>query len=188
MISSYLKKGHMLFNPSRHLWLKVLEIPKSQCTTSRNTADADLQVLMDIGITDRGLEDIGDVTSIEIIDKNSSEDRNITFGEPIIKLHWDAHLITNADELYHTVWESISETTNIVSPVNGVLTKVHDVTTKQRKKQLSLPIDSETSLFSVLTNAESIQEMMNGKRRLLVDEEEYWSYVKGLGLGMFQDQ
>jgi hypothetical protein len=175
---TFILTGQKLFVPSRHLWLRAKQIPTSlTSSTSRGIAPSksqgnhisiisDTSWRIDVGITNRGLEDIGDVQSYEFhhdilaamntnskgekIDDagendhaheyahqnenthmsrlfkserdyekvNTNASRNID-ATTVLRINWDAHLITAADELYHTVWETVSESTDISTPIDG---------------------------------------------------------------------
>ena len=133
--------GRKLFLPSQHLWLRATGLnsgSSSMGTTSQRNGGTDrgkLSWLVDIGLSLRGLGDIGDVSGVRCVRPVSSKQegsissgkddgigRNgwvAKAGDEVLAIDWDAHKITAADELYHTVWETFSETTYIKAPVSG---------------------------------------------------------------------
>lgn len=155
--------------------------------------------MVDVGLTKRGLDDIGDITSIQIIpsafhkktlEKASQEEVSlpplplklpvhaVKYGQEIVKLNWDAHLITGADELYHTVWETISETTTIVAPVDGELVAIHC-------KEDDEWVDEDMVLFTLRTDGDLIE--IHKRKNAWMQAEEYEEYVDSLEDGKFFD-
>ena len=87
-----------------------------------------------VGMTERGREDIGDITAIESLVNGASSQtttnqqmttKNIPMVNrdvALVQIQWEAHRITTADELYHTQWDTLVDTTTIRSPLTGRLT------------------------------------------------------------------
>lgn len=80
---------------------------------------------------------MGDVVSIERIVRSSNNDNNLTSssnssnssnvhgaGEKFLTIHWDGFRRTEADELYHAVWDSVRGSSTLRAPVTGRLTVV----------------------------------------------------------------
>ena len=127
----------------------------------------------EIGITDRFLDDVGDVMSIERCSEmksakssslscdtskgtmnmndsyKKSKRQTLKTGDDVLSIHWDAHFISSADELYHTTWETISDTTTIKSPLDGVLT---DIVLEDPRT-----LDSDEVLFTMVADDEGLQ-------------------------------
>jgi glycine cleavage system H lipoate-binding protein len=95
--------------------------------------------MLEIGLTERGLEDLGDITSIKksitvnLGNNNSSSSSNsrsnpiVSKGDELLQIHFEGHTITSADELYHTVWETYSDLLSVKSPVSGAVVDItHD--------------------------------------------------------------
>jgi len=156
-----------------------------------------------VGITDRGLEGIGDITSMEKnvlnkkqttsyvaddgvllldaaaaaaagMDESSSSLTVVKMGDKIMDINWDAHLITSADELYHTVWETISETTSVESPLDGMLGEIHDTD--------GAFLDSDTTLFTLQTDYDWVGD--DG----FMHEDEYQEFVDTSERGKFYEE
>lgn len=93
-----------------------------------------------VGLTERGLENIGDITAIESLVEGAAaaaqtttntQTTTTTTNVPrverdaaLVQIQWEAHRITTADELYHTQWDTLAVTTTIRSPLAGRLTRV----------------------------------------------------------------
>ena len=69
-----------------------------------------------VGLTQRGLEELGD---IESIDGPVARASLVKAGEPLVSLEWSGFKITEADELYHTVWENVEGVKQISLPVDA---------------------------------------------------------------------
>jgi hypothetical protein len=102
--------GKKLFLPSRHLWIRPSR------TTNDMLSSSATQLHLEIGITDRGWEDLGDITAIS---SQYHVHNTIKQGDCLLTLDWDGHRISTADELYHTVWDSISGKCSLHSPLDG---------------------------------------------------------------------
>ena len=152
---------------------------------------------IDVGITDRGIDDIGDVTGVKpcftntgmhthtsphshshsstCTEKNENENINIPVWklkqeETVLEIQWDAHLITSADELYHTVWETVSETSMIRAPFKGVFvfsemhsemhmhsdSHSHFEVQVQKGRRRGYVLDSDVPLFTMLVDQDCL--------------------------------
>jgi glycine cleavage system H lipoate-binding protein len=177
-----------LFLPSRHMWLRIIEAPLSSHLSK-------MPWMIDVGLTERGLDDIGDITSIQISSQfkmpsheslkspNNGNKNNpipvpvpVSYGQDIVKLNWDGHLITKADELYHTIWETISETTSVVAPVDGEVCEIHC-------KEDDQWVDSDTALLTMSTDGDLIEM----RKDEWMHAEEYEEYVYAMEKGKFFD-
>jgi hypothetical protein len=209
-MASFIPSGLKLFVPSRHVWLRAMQIPPpSQCMSMPSSSKVLQEVVssrshggapdddwrVDVGLTCRGIEDIGDVQDYEFnsdlvqattysSSSSSSSPRRILTAETetVLTIHWDAHRITAADELYHTVWETISEQTLVKCPVNGWVEHINAslllTTTKERNTAAATPalassspdvLEEDTVLFTIRTNEESIQSQFHN----FCSQEEY---------------
>ena len=93
-----------------------------------------------------------------------------------MEINWDAHLITVADELYHTVWETISESTMIKSPLSGILEEINTS---------DVHLDSNTNLFSVRTDESSLQTQVAVSDAM--NQDEYTQFIQSTERGKFYD-
>ena len=142
--------GRQLYLPSRHLWYRPVESGiASACR-------------IEIGITDRGLQDLGDISHIT---RRKRVHDTVEKGENLLSVDWDGHRITTADELYHTVWETISGIYSLNAPSNGRIEYIiegNDI------------VDEDEVLVTLSTDENSLQSMLAG----LVSEEEYLNSVE----------
>lgn len=196
-MSSFILSGQKLFMPSRHVWLRAMKVSSSSMSmpskvlpvSSSSDGAGDWRV--DVGMTFRGIEDIGDVQKYEfetdiVQAANSSlallPRRILSAGkDTVLTIHWDAHHITAADELYHTVWETISEQTLVTCPVNGWVEDINAslLSTKHKAAPVSSmyiapDLEEDTVLFTIRTNYESIQPQFKN----LCSKDEYEEIVE----------
>ncbi len=125
-----------------HLWVRLI--------ASKHPRETKHLWKVDVGITERGLDEIGDVTLVEKTIAKPQNNIKLNYGDEVLTINWDAHYISSADELYHTSWESISDFTVVKSPLGGDLVEIYlgDDTI----------LDSDKPLFSILTNNECLQQ------------------------------
>eukprot|EP00977_Amphora_coffeiformis_P009591 scaffold2209_cov168-Amphora_coffeaeformis.AAC.5 len=76
------------------------------------------------GMTEHGMDRLGDVTQVTCL--VDSKDAIVQQGQDLLRLNWEGYNWTEADELYHTVWESIEGVETIASPLTGSLVRVVD--------------------------------------------------------------
>lgn len=88
----------------------------------RNHDDQPNSWNVQVGLTEKGLERIGDITRI-----TSVTNTNVATGQELLKIDWEGYTRTEADELYHAVWDSIEGHHIIHSPVNGKLFATADL-------------------------------------------------------------
>ena len=126
-----------------------------------------------IGITSRGLEDIGSVDYIMPLLKPRDL---ITTNTPFIEIGWTAYQISTADELYHTTWNNIEGSYSIKCPILCTLRRLHD-------DALCNPEDicDKTWLAEVeLNNEESLT--------CLLDRNSYNEHISEIGRGLFAEE
>eukprot|EP00531_Pseudo-nitzschia_arenysensis_P016302 CAMPEP_0116157126 /NCGR_PEP_ID=MMETSP0329-20121206/23182_1 /TAXON_ID=697910 /ORGANISM="Pseudo-nitzschia arenysensis, Strain B593" /LENGTH=157 /DNA_ID=CAMNT_0003654221 /DNA_START=30 /DNA_END=503 /DNA_ORIENTATION=- len=140
-----------LYNPLNHIWLRAKE-PLQNKATRR---------ILEIGLTERGLEDIGDVTSLQ------QPKASFKRGDELLRINFDGHSITSADELYHTVWETFSDQLSIVSPVSGKATETESSLESLEEDGF----DEDTVLVGIETTKEECEEIC--KQKQFVDQWEY---------------
>lgn len=141
-----------------------------------------------LGLTQRGLDDIGDVSRIErmISDppspaaSTSLPSAASTSAEPsaqqlvdvarrqeLLRIYHEGHIITSADELYHAVWDTITDHVSICSPVagkilstpgltrNGKTTIMEDLFSDMRH------IDDDTILIDMISMKEDVEKVFS---------------------------
>jgi hypothetical protein len=124
-----------------------------------------------MGLTKRGVEDIGDVSLI-LLERDPEE--SLSEGEDLLRINWDCHSITSADELYHTVWETVYGVTKLKSPVAGTI----------QATDIGNPwVDADDSLLSIAASEKSIANAFPK----LMDEDAYNKLVEKLARGRFSE-
>ncbi len=155
-----------LYNPLNHIWLRAKEPLQNKATRRR---------ILEIGLTERGLEDIGDVTSLQ--QPNASFKR----GDELLRINFDGHSITSADELYHTVWETFSDQLSIVAPVSGKATETESSLESLEEDGF----DQDTVLVGIETTKEEWEEICQQTK--FVDRSEYNQIIQGQPRGAFYE-
>ena len=128
-----------------------------------------------MGLTERGLQDIGDVTKVV---QSSATSRRVEKGQELLQIHFEGHSITSADELYHTVWETFSDQINIVTPIAGSLGE-------NEIEQNADSIDEESVLVTLEVDETEFQQRRVDQT--LVHELQYLKMVQSMGPGKFSD-
>jgi hypothetical protein len=151
--------GSKLFFPSRHLWIRPTKTNKDLLSSSTS------QLYLEIGITDRGWQDLGDITAVSSQHQIQNE---VKQGDCLLTMDWDGHAISTADELYHTVWDSISGTYDLHSPIDG---QVKYLATKEG----NIVSDDEDILAILSTSDKDFQTKWLDK---FVSEREYDKLIR----------
>lgn len=181
---SFSTAARKFFSPSHHLWIRVANPNRFSIKPSTNESKTEQHqnnesiILMNVGLTPRGLEDIGDINTITS-KYNAQDSQRINFGDEIIEIEWDGHVHTEADELYHAVWETFTNATIIPSPISGVIRNVHVVD----RPSIHTVVDEETTLFTVEIDKKSFEKLPD----TFVDEKTYDKHVERLPRGTFFD-
>jgi hypothetical protein len=173
------------FAPALNLWYRAVARPQA---ATPNSASWCVQV----GITERGLDDLGDVTSvlqIPALNKNDSTSNNhsggalqqnasanVVAGQDLIRIHWEGYAQTSADELYHTVWETIEGAHTIPSPVSGQIEHIVDNVDQEE-------VDEETVLVELSCDEASLQQAAIG----WIEEKEYLDCIQKQSRGKFAE-
>lgn len=121
-----------------------------------------------LGLTTRGLEDVGTIHKWECLAKVGTA---VKAHSPMLQLEWDGHHISDGDELYHTRWASVQGTTSVLAPMDGTL---------QFLSSAKLPLESETCLAEMIVDKPGLNAATG-----LVNEETYWRAVLAAPPGMF---
>ena len=163
------KASKRYFAPAQHLWYRAVQKEKAAWSVQ-------------VGITNRGLQNIGDVTAVEIVKEDLQKSwirgnmAKIQAGEELVSLQWEGYSRTAADELYHTVWESVEGTEIIRSPVTGRILQTVDVEEEGE-------IDDETVLAEI-----ACTEVELGKAaRRWIEEVEYDAFLQKTPPGKFAE-
>ena len=73
---------------------------------------------LSLGLTARGLEQIGDITFLRRL-AQPERGTVLAAGSPLVEVGWDGHRISNADELYHTIYEYVEGSTVVSAPASA---------------------------------------------------------------------
>ena len=68
---------------------------------------------MQLGLTLRGLEDVGDVHAVT---PAVAENETVQSGQELLRIEWSAMKISDGDELYHTTWANVEGELVVVAP------------------------------------------------------------------------
>jgi glycine cleavage system H lipoate-binding protein len=158
-----LRNGLRLFHPSRHIWFRA---------SPQSAGTANHALHLEIGLTKRGLDDVGDMTLM----RSMVSGNNVSKGDSLLQIEWEGHGITSADELYHTVWESFSGTTNVETPVSGQVEHINII-------HNTMCIEEDT----VLAKLETTEAEWNSAMTKMVEEPEYLRIVGKIPLGKFAE-
>jgi hypothetical protein len=193
--------ARVLFHPSNHIWLRAKPFTKnisSQLAQHR---------FLEIGITDRGLDDIGDIRNITSIHRSMKKSNNsqqlIQRGDELLQIHFDGHTRTSADELYHAIWETYSDNVSIQSPISGRIeivvgddtdTDTDNDTNNNNNNNIDTifksivqnGIDEETVLIEIMTTEEEWKHACQ-QNSDFVNETEYLKIIQNIPRGSFYD-
>eukprot|EP00978_Attheya_sp_CCMP212_P001176 scaffold2447_cov53-Attheya_sp.AAC.4 len=189
MRATLVSSARRLFVPSQHMWLEASRMQKGVINPHYLFREG--AWVVNVGLTDRALDDIGDVLSMDSLLSSSAANNNdmsndnanegivVERGQTMMEIKWDGHAITSADELYHTVWENIEGMTPIQSPVSGLLQKV-------MIPRKGVGLDEEDVLATIIvTDEQSLENELQGA----VDKEKYMKYLaKETLMGAFSEQ
>lgn len=156
--------GRQLYVPALHLWYRPVPpiIYSSSGPSSVVVATAPLLWTVEIGMTDRGISELGEISGIH--PKKSIHDP-VRQGNEVLALDWDYHVIKTINE---PSWTVVSGTYRLRAPVRGTIEYIMD----------SQDIDTEDEvLLTLSTNADRLQEAIFP----LVTEREYLQSLEESG-------
>lgn len=165
-----LAAGRKLFYPSRHLWLRAKKQTSDAVSSSKHPW------IVEIGLSARGVADIGDVTAVAPASNPKKQGSwFVQAGEKLVAIDWEAHKITSADELYHTVWDTVSEQTLLPTPISGVVEQIvcFDPVVED--------LDEDTVVVQMRADDEALTTTDKG----MMEEDDYNQYVTTLPPGKF---
>lgn len=193
-----------VFSPSLHMWLNAKPI---LLTAPQLQQKQPSQWQVKFGLTERGFDDIGDIERIQrCVPPNNSahsitkesilsmdSNREVLKGQELLQISWHGHRITQADELYHTVWETIEEDFLVQSPVEG---EVIEVATENCWERFG----TDMWLAKILIQQDALSELLHhgdnagntniwgSSNPAWVDENEYNKRVEAMPAGVFADE
>lgn len=153
----------MLFCPRSHLWIRLHRVVvQSGLVAARAAWRAE------IGLTSRGLEDVGTVHACQAL---AQPGRAVRAQQPLLHVEWDGHTISDGDELYHTTWSTMEGRTTLLAPVEGTLLFLRERVDS---------IEPETCLAEIRVDKPGLNAASG-----LVNEEMYLRAVDAAGPGKF---
>ena len=158
-----LLQSSLWFAPRQHVWL--------QCSASPSTPT--LQWRVQWGLTKEGMDRLGDITKLKRHVELNDEVRQ---WQTFLSVEWEGYNWTAADELYHTVWESVEGEEGISSPVSGKVIRIVDSDKTIVDEDVAWA-ELECQEADLLRDAAS-----------WVDEPSYQKWVETLAPSRFSDQ
>jgi hypothetical protein len=188
-----------LYSTNSHLWFEEVEqdseacVTKGEGSTSKDAEDrryteqrseaADRKrTLVKVGLTERGVDDIGNV--LRWVAPREDHSVGIPAGAELLKVEWDAYTITAADELYHTVWDNVSGSATFTTPVACSLVRINDNALAQAVVMGAMPCPETTWLMEVSLEPWTMEES-TAPGGALVGKAEYEARVRGAPPGRF---
>ena len=174
-----------LYHPLNHIWLRAKEPLRNNFSRSSNR-------ILELGITERGLEDIGDITSLQqpanvfgysCGRRNENAGAAVQRGDELLQIHFDGHSISSADELYHTVWETFSDHLSILSPVSGKIVETESEMNAILSSFEEEGFDEQTVLMGIESREEEWEDIC--RQNYFVDKSEYDKIIEKQPRGAF---
>ncbi|GAB5370276.1 hypothetical protein AAMO2058_001478600 [Amorphochlora amoebiformis] len=144
----------ILYHKTSHIRIRLKASQSSELTAA-------------LTLSERGMSDIGDVDNV--VELRQLGDF-ITHEQDILEIMWWGHHISSADELYHTVWDSIEGVTRISSPISGTIEGLPS--SRDFDDFRGFP---SKDLILLSTDVKSIDEGIASGR--LVSSEEYFEWI-----------
>ena len=146
--------GRKLFHPTKHIWIRAAQY--SPCRE-----EAKYLCTVYVGLTDYAFQDIGDISKLKPLYSIGNE---VLTDNAVLDIEWDGHIITAADELYHTVWQTISDNTKIKSPLPGKIEWYNKLDPFREH------VHDDTALFSIRTCLHSVLRIAHDE---MIEKETY---------------
>jgi len=106
------------------------------------------RMILEVGLTRHGANEIGDVEQIEFTTGDFKS------ADVLCTLDWTGFKITEADELYHTIWENAEGKREISLPLDGRILEVNtDVVSDPEKAS------EEDWLFRVIVDSADFRRL-----------------------------
>ncbi|VEU34492.1 unnamed protein product [Pseudo-nitzschia multistriata] len=190
-----MRSARTLYHPLNHIWLRAAKhVPTKNGSTGLPRQQS--HRFLEMGLTERGMEDIGDITSVRWSDRISRDHRrcdaeksvvtaDVQRGDELMHIHFDGHAITSADELYHTVWETFSDRLSIASPLSGTIRRngSHGDDTEGLESLETDGIDDDTVLLEITATEEEWNRA--SRENGFVTESEYLEITEREPRGAF---
>ena len=124
-----------------------------------------------LGLTERGIEDIGDIAAVDAL---ATVGDSVRASQSLLRIEWSAMRISDGDELYHTTWANVEGNHIVGAPCSGTI-----AATNWRANWRANGLDADEWLVEL-----AVAETVHGSEVLahLVDEERY---LLSCGVGTF---
>jgi hypothetical protein len=165
----------LLFSPFDHLWVSL----QRDAAVGGGLTSPRAAWKLHVGVTKRGFDEIGTMTGLEALAKPGAP---IAVGEPLLRILWEGHKISDGDELYHTTWENTEGEFVVNSPVAGTLVELHQGASDTPTWTSSLDVDAADWLAVLHVDRPALQSAQ------LVDAAAYDTHVRSLGPGTFSEE
>jgi len=177
-----LRPGSLWFAPQQHIWLQCSPPPTTSVSSSSSTAvatTASTTWRVHWGMTEHGMDRLGDITKVTcLVDCKDSKNAFVEQGRELLRVDWEGYEWTEADELYHTVWESVDGVETIASPITGNLVNVIDPSND------AIIVDEDIAWVEMECNH---GDVINTATSWL-DQASYHRWVKTLAPSKFSDR
>ena len=111
-----------------------------------------------------------------LVEEQQNCSTTVRQGQDLLRVSWEGHAITEADELYHTVWETVEGFAMFKSPVTGRVHETGDIANKAW-------IDPDDCLVSMTVSEKALFTAFSK----LVCEDSYNKIVEKLPPGRFAE-
>jgi len=156
-----------LYCTATHTWLRLhREAASGGLLAARSAWRAEL------GLTQRGCDDLGDVVAALPL---AGAGGRVAAGAELLRLSWEAHSVSTADELYHTTWGILERDHVIRSPLPATLLELCAA------DAASGTLEPTQVLATLHIDRPALQASS------LVDEARYLAHVSRLPPGQFAD-
>jgi hypothetical protein len=156
------------FHPKDHVWFRPVFARENKPANKHYCH-------IEMGLTQRGLDDIGDVTAMKA---QVSNHHDVSKNEDLATIEWEGFTRSDSDELYHATWGTFSGETTLKAPVAGKVQSVNVVPN-------TFLIEEDTILATLTVSADDwVYEIQNNH---LVSEFDYQNIVKNSAPGQFAD-
>ena len=164
------------FHPTEHVWFRPVAAPAS-------TEPVEVRHLLELemGLTQRGLEDVGDVTAMKsmVVSSNHRHPSVVSQHDDLAIIEWEGFTRSSSDELYHAQWGTFSGETRLKAPINAIIKEINVVPN-------TFLIEEDTILATLEVETEDWEEQIRHKH--VVGEFDYQQIVKNSGPGRFSDE
>lgn len=139
-----------------------------------------------IGLTRRGLQDIGEATALDFSHSPVGTSRVASESAALlVDIEWEAMRISDGDELYHTTWANVSDHKLIFWPtVSGTVSRVNEALAQRIEEGTGFEVGIDDTDWLVEMCNVVVDEAFSSS---LLNEADYLAAVAAQGPGRFRD-